>query len=169
MVFTLHGVELDARRLANFGNTRMTPSEVQLLRSRVHFPFGFRSESLLLLSNKAQVIADSFYYEMVYPFLFTALESAQMEKVNLPTEDQSDTINDLKDKCLILIESFSKNQSNDRFTWQDIAQRLILEGKGTTAEMGATKEDFQHLLGEFKNTGECSNHSMGGCLILLQP
>nr|GMD40808.1 NADH-ubiquinone oxidoreductase chain 2 [Ipomoea batatas] len=28
-------------------------------------------------------------------------------------------------------------------TWQDIAQRLALEGKETTAEVGATSEDFQ--------------------------
>ena len=38
--------------------------------SEVHSPFGFRSESLLLLSNKAQVTAGSFYYEMVHLFLF---------------------------------------------------------------------------------------------------
>ncbi|KAG4914236.1 hypothetical protein JHK87_051793 [Glycine soja] len=75
-------------------------------------------------------------------------------KVDLPTEDQNDTINDLRDKCAILLESFSKNQSRDRFTWQDIAQRLVLEGKGTTAEVGATREDFQRLLGELKNPGE---------------
>ncbi|KAK7298468.1 hypothetical protein VNO77_46929 [Canavalia gladiata] len=74
-----------------------------------------------------------------------------VEEVDLPTEDQNDTINDLRDKCAILLESFSKNQSRDRFTWQDIAQRLVLEGKGTTAEVGATREDFQRLLGEFKN------------------
>lgn len=77
-----------------------------------------------------------------------------MEEVDLPTEDQNDTINDLRDKCAILLESFSKNQSRDRFTWQDIAQRLVLEGKGTTAEVGATREYFQRLLGEFKNPGE---------------
>ncbi|QCD94319.1 hypothetical protein DEO72_LG5g2402 [Vigna unguiculata] len=77
-----------------------------------------------------------------------------VEEVDLPTEDQNDTINDLRDKCAILEESFSKNQSRDRFTWQDIAQRLVLEGKGTTAEVGATREDFQRLLGEFKNPGE---------------
>ena len=77
-----------------------------------------------------------------------------MEEVDLPTEDQNDTINDLRDKCAILLESFSKNQSRDRFTWQDIAQRLVLEGKGTTAEVGATREDFQRLLGELQNPGE---------------
>ncbi|KAG5103893.1 hypothetical protein JHK82_040863 [Glycine max] len=144
----------------------------------VHSPFGFRSESLLLLSNKAQVTAGSFYYEMVHLYLFignflknwtccftpTQDESHSVsppkpipnwvEEVDLPTEDQNDTINDLRDKCAILLESFSKNQSRDRFTWQDIAQRLVLEGKGTTAEVGATREDFQRLLGELKNPGE---------------
>ena len=77
-----------------------------------------------------------------------------MEEVDLPTGDQNDTINDLRDKCAILLESFSKNQSRDRFTWQDIAQRLVLEGKGTTAEVGVTREDFQRLLGELQNPGE---------------
>lgn len=49
------------------------------------------------------------------------------------------------------MESFSKSQSRDPFTWQDIAQRLALEGKETTAEVGATREDFQRLLGELQN------------------
>jgi len=35
------------------------------------FSFRYTSASLLLLSNKAQVTAGSFYYEMVHLFLFT--------------------------------------------------------------------------------------------------
>lgn len=33
----------------------------------------------------------------------------------------------------------------------DVAQRLVLEGKERTADVGATREDFQRLLDEFKN------------------
>lgn len=74
-----------------------------------------------------------------------------IEDVDLPQESPSDTIGDLRNKCAILMESFSKSQSRDPFTWQDIAQRLALEGKETTAEVGATREDFQRLLGELQN------------------
>lgn len=77
-----------------------------------------------------------------------------MEEVDLPTEDQNDTINDLRDKCAI---SCHVKRSLDWFLEKDsrrIAQRLVLEGKGTTAEVGATREDFQRLLGELKNPGE---------------
>lgn len=77
-----------------------------------------------------------------------------IEDVDLPQESPSDTINDLRNKCAILIESFSKSQSRDPLTWQDIAQRLALEGKETTAEVGATREDFQRLPGELQNPGE---------------
>ncbi|XP_020208959.1 uncharacterized protein LOC109793905 [Cajanus cajan] len=77
-----------------------------------------------------------------------------IEDVDLPQESPSDTINDLRDKCAIILESFSKSQSRDPLTWKDIAQRLALEGKETTAEVGATREDFQRLLGELNNPGE---------------
>nr|GMC67081.1 NADH-ubiquinone oxidoreductase chain 2 [Ipomoea batatas] len=70
-------------------------------------------------------------------------------------------VNDLRNKCAILIESFSKSQSIDPLTWQDIAQRLALEGKETTAEVGATREDFQRLPGELQNPGESDVYASG--------
>ncbi|MED6129609.1 hypothetical protein PIB30_109562, partial [Stylosanthes scabra] len=72
-----------------------------------------------------------------------------VEEVDLPNESPSDTVNDLRLKCAFIIESFSKTQTRDRLTWHDIAQLLVLEGK--EAGVGATKEDFQRLLGELKN------------------
>ncbi|CAK9313198.1 unnamed protein product [Citrullus colocynthis] len=77
-----------------------------------------------------------------------------IEDVDLPRESPSETLPNLRKKCSILIESFSKTQSRDPLTWQDIAQRLALEGKETAAEVGATREDFQRLLGELLNLGE---------------
>lgn len=69
--------------------------------------------------------------------------------MDLPNESPSDTVNDLRLKCAFIIESFSKTQTRDRQPWHDIAQLLVLEGK--EAGVGATKEDFQRLLGELKN------------------
>jgi len=72
-----------------------------------------------------------------------------VEEVDLPNESPSDTLDDLRVKCASIMESFSKNQPRDRFPWHDIAQRLVLEGKDPG--VGATREDFQRLLGELKN------------------
>ena len=72
-----------------------------------------------------------------------------VEEVDLPNESPSDTINDLRFKCAVILESFSKTQTRDPLTWHDIAQRLVLEGK--EAGVDATREDFQRLLGELKN------------------
>ncbi|CAK9326077.1 unnamed protein product [Citrullus colocynthis] len=44
-----------------------------------------------------------------------------IEDVDLPRESPSETLPDLRKKCSILIESFSKTQSKDPLTWQDIA------------------------------------------------
>ncbi|KAJ8747010.1 hypothetical protein K2173_012869 (mitochondrion) [Erythroxylum novogranatense] len=72
-----------------------------------------------------------------------------VEEVDNPSEDPSDSINDLRLKCAIIIESFAKTQTRDPLTWQDIAQRLALEDK--EAGVGATRGDFQRLLGELQN------------------
>jgi hypothetical protein len=74
--------------------------------------------------------------------------------VDLPKEHPSDTINDLRKKCAILIKSFSQNNERDDFTFEDVAQRLVLERKGTKTKLGATREDFQRLLGELQNPAE---------------
>lgn len=74
--------------------------------------------------------------------------------VDLPREDPSDTIDTRRRKCAIIIQSFSQNNERDDLTFDDIAQRLVLERKGTTTEIGATREDFQRLLGELQNPAE---------------
>jgi len=66
----------------------------------------------------------------------------------------SDTIDTRRRKCAIIIQSFSQNNERDDLTFDDIAQRLVLERKGTTTEIGATREDFQRLLGELQNPAE---------------
>nr|AAA32029.2 sterility protein 2 [Phaseolus vulgaris]AAB01585.1 ORF-239; putative [Phaseolus vulgaris] len=72
--------------------------------------------------------------------------------VDLPREDPSETIDTLRRKCAIIIQSFCQNNARDDLTFDDIAQRLVLETKGTT--IGATREDFQRLLGELQNPAE---------------
>lgn len=74
-----------------------------------------------------------------------------VEDVDLPRQDPSDTIDTLRRKCAIIIQSFCQNNERDDLTFDDIAQRLVLETKGTTTERGATREDFQRLLGELQN------------------
>lgn len=67
--------------------------------------------------------------------------------VDLPREDPSDTIDTLRRKCVIILQSFSQNNLRDPLTFEDIAQLLVLETKVTPTEIGAIKEDFQRLLG----------------------
>nr|WMB96694.1 ribosomal protein S1 [Solanum melongena] len=64
-------------------------------------------------------------------------------------EHPSDTTNDLRLKCAVILESCIKNQEKDRLTWYDIAQDLALYGK--EPGVGATKEDFQRILRELQD------------------
>uniref|UniRef100_A0A7N0UUH2 Uncharacterized protein n=1 Tax=Kalanchoe fedtschenkoi TaxID=63787 RepID=A0A7N0UUH2_KALFE len=58
-----------------------------------------------------------------------------IDNVDVPEESPSDSINDLRYKCAVILESFSINHERDSFTWQDIAQRLALEGRRETVSL----------------------------------
>lgn len=74
-----------------------------------------------------------------------------VEAVDFPQAHPNDSINDLRRKVAIILESFFKNNPREPDTFLDIAQRLALECKESSGE-GATREDFLRLLQNLQDT-----------------
>lgn len=74
-----------------------------------------------------------------------------MEAVDFPQAHPNDSINDLRRKVAIILESFCKHNPREPDTFLDIAQRLALECKESSGE-GATREDFLRLLQNVQDT-----------------
>ncbi|GER38134.1 metallothiol transferase FosB [Striga asiatica] len=77
--------------------------------------------------------------------------STWVDDVDVPVESPDDTINNLREKCAKIIASFARTDYRHHLTFHD---SLVLERKEGTSEPGATREDFQRLLGELQNPGE---------------
>uniref|UniRef100_A0A2P2MW32 Uncharacterized protein n=1 Tax=Rhizophora mucronata TaxID=61149 RepID=A0A2P2MW32_RHIMU len=73
-----------------------------------------------------------------------------VEEADLPQAHPDDTVNDLREKIAIILESFFKNNPREHETFLDIAQRLALESKQSCGD-GVSRQDFVRLLGALQD------------------